>query len=281
MPKIILTAELVDRYRAWLLAAEKSTATAEKYVREVSAFAEYLRGGALIRERALEYKNKRISDGCAPTSVNSTVAALNSLFDFLKTPDCRLKSLRVQRRAFCSEQRELSREEYIRLVKTAERNGNDRLSLMLRTICGTGVRVGELRFITVEAARSGEAEVTNKGKTRTVFLVRDLCKKLLAYAKSRGIVSGAVFVTRSGKPVNRVNVWREMKALCAQARVSPEKVFPHNLRHLFARTFYGLEKDIAKLADILGHSSVDTTRIYIISTGEEHRRQMERMRLVC
>ena len=281
MPKIILTAELVDRYRAWLLAAEKSTATAEKYVREVSAFAEYLRGGALIRERALEYKNKRISDGCAPTGVNSTVAALNSLFDFLKTPDCRLKSLRVQRRAFCSERKELSREEYIRLVKTAERNGNDRLSLMLRTICGTGVRVGELRFITVEAARSGEAEVTNKGKTRTVFLVRDLCKKLLAYAKSRGIASGAVFVTRSGKPVNRVNVWREMKALCAQARVSPEKVFPHNLRHLFARTFYGLEKDIAKLADILGHSSVDTTRIYIISTGEEHRRQMERMRLVC
>ena len=281
MPKIILTAELVDRYRAWLLAAEKSSATAEKYVREVSAFAEYLRGGALIRERALEYKNKRISDGCAPTSVNSTVAALNSLFDFLKTPDCRLKSLRVQRRAFCSERKELSREEYIRLVKTAERNKNDRLSLMLRTICGTGVRVGELRFITVEAARSGEAEVTNKGKTRTVFLVRDLRKKLLAYAKSRGIVSGAVFVTRSGKPVNRVNVWREMKALCAQARVSPEKVFPHNLRHLFARTFYGLEKDIAKLADILGHSSVDTTRIYIISTGEEHRRQMERMRLVC
>ena len=164
MPKIILTAELVDRYRAWLLAAEKSSATAEKYVREVSAFAEYLRGGALIRERALEYKNKRISDGCAPTSVNSTVAALNSLFDFLKTPDCRLKSLRVQRRAFCSEQRELSREEYIRLVKTAERNGNDRLSLMLRTICGTGVRVSELRFITVEAARSGEAEVTrNRG----------------------------------------------------------------------------------------------------------------------
>ena len=281
MPKIILTAELVDRYRAWLLAAEKSSATAEKYVREVSAFAEYLRGGALIRERALEYKNKRISDGCAPTGVNSTVAALNSLFDFLKTPDCRLKSLRVQRRAFCSERKELSREEYIRLVKTAERNKNDRLSLMLRTICGTGVRVGELRFITVEAARSGEAEVTNKGKTRTVFLVRDLRKKLLAYAKSRGIVSGAVFVTRSGKPVNRVNVWREMKALCAQARVSPEKVFPHNLRHLFARTFYGLEKDIAKLADILGHSSVDTTRIYIISTGEEHRRQMERMRLVC
>lgn len=166
------------------------------------------------------------------------------------------------------------------VVPQIRHNGNERLNLILQTICGTGIRVSELEFITVEAARSGEAIVSCKGKTRSVFLVRQLQKKLLRYCAKQGIVSGCIFITRTGKPINRTNIWREMKSLCEQANVDPRKVFPHNLRHLFARVFYGIDKDIAKLADILGHSSINTTRIYIISTGTEHRQRMESMRLV-
>ena len=165
-------------------------------------------------------------------------------------------------------------------MDTAKQKGNERLNLILQTICGTGIRVSELQYITVEAVKNREATVSLKGKTRSVFLVKELRKKLIRYAAKQNIQSGAVFITRTGKPMNRTNIWREMKGLCKQAGVNPKKVFPHNLRHLFARTFYGIEKDIAKLADILGHSSINTTRIYIISTGSEHRRRMEHMRLI-
>ena len=208
------------------------------------------------------------------------LASINSLFSFFGWYDCKVKAIKQQREIFCKEEKELTKEEYFRLLRAAEQKKNDRLNLIIQTICGTGIRVSELQFITVESAKKGEATVNCKGKIRTVFIVKELKKKLLQYAKEKHIVAGAIFITRSGKPISRTNIWRGMKALCKDANVNPEKVFPHNLRHLFARIFYGMEKDIAKLADILGHSSINTTRIYIISTGTEHRRRMEYMRLV-
>ena len=192
----------------------------------------------------------------------------------------KIKTIKEQRQIFCSEDKELTKEEYTRLLNAAESKGNKRLNLILQTICGTGIRVSELKFITVESVKKGEAFVFCKGKRRSVFIVKALQKKLLKYADEQNIESGCIFITRTGKPVSRTNIWRDMKKLCKEANVNPEKVFPHNLRHLFARVFYGIEKDIAKLADILGHSSINTTRIYIISTGTEHRQRMENMRLV-
>ena len=208
------------------------------------------------------------------------LASLNSLFSFLNWMDCRVKSIKLQRQIYCPEEKELTKAEYMRLVNAAKQKGNERLNLILQTICGTGIRVSELQYITVEAVKNGEAIVSLKGKTRSVFIVKELKKKLLRYAAEQGIKSGTIFITRTGRPMSRTNIWREMKNLCEHAGVNPKKVFPHNLRHLFARTFYGIEKDIAKLADILGHSSINTTRIYIISTGDEHRRRMEHMRLI-
>lgn len=208
------------------------------------------------------------------------LASINSLFAFLGWHDLKVKSLKLQQQLFCPEEKELTRAEYSRLCMTAKRKHNERLNLILQTICGTGIRVSELQYITVEAVRRGEAVVNCKAKTRSVFIVKELKQKLLRYAAEQNIKSGMIFVTRTGKPISRTNIWREMKALCKEANVNPQKVFPHNLRHLFARVFYGIEKDIAKLADILGHSSINTTRIYIISTGTEHRKKMESMRLI-
>ena len=232
------------------------------------------------KDLVIEYKQKLIADGYAVSSINSMLAAVNSLFDYLGWIDCKVKSIKIQRQIYCPENKELSRVEYLRLVETAERNHNHRLNMILQTIGGTGIRISELQFITVEAVKSGTVEVACKGKNRVIFIVKKLKKKLLRYAAERHIKAGSIFITKSGNPVNRKNVWREMKALCKQAHVNPDKVFPHNLRHLFARTFYKLEKDIAKLADILGHSSINTTRIYISSTGCEHLKRMENMRLV-
>ena len=216
----------------------------------------------------------------APRSINSMLASIHKFFDVLGWADCKVKTVKLQRQVFCSEEKELTKAEYARLCRTAERKHNERLCLILQTICGTGIRVSELQFITVEAVRKGEATVSLKGKTRSIFIVRDLQKKLIRYISEQKITTGAVFITRTGKPMSRTNIWREMKNLCLEAEVDPEKVFPHNLRHLFARVFYGIEKDIAKLADILGHSSIETTRIYIVSSGSEHRKLMETMRLV-
>lgn len=208
------------------------------------------------------------------------LASINGLFSFLGWYELKIKSIKLQRQIYCPEEKELTKAEYMRLVNTAKQKGNERLNLILQTICRTGIRVSELQYITVEAVRCGEAIVSLKGKTRSVFIVRELQKKLLCYAAGRKITMGAIFITRSGKPISRTNIWREMKNLCIEANVNPQKVFPHNLRHLFARVFYGIEKDMAKLADILGHSSINTTRIYIISTGTEHRKRMENMRLI-
>ena len=276
----ILTEKLISEFSCYLKSAEKSQNTLEKYLRDVNTFAGFLNGSQVTKEKVIEYKNKLLCKNYAVRSVNSVLASLNSLFSFLGWQECKVKSIKLQRQIYCSEEKELKREEYARLCRAAEKKKNERLNLIIQTICGTGIRVSELKYITVEAVKCGEAVVSLKGKTRSVFIVKELRKKLLRYTAEQNIQSGSVFVTRTGKPISRTNIWREMKSLCDDAGVDPKKVFPHNLRHLFARAFYGIEKDIAKLADILGHSSIETTRIYIISTGAEHRRRMENMRLI-
>lgn len=276
----ILTSKAVQSFKKYLREEEKSANTIEKYLRDVRAFAEYLGGAEVTKEAVIAYKSKLLAESYAVRSINSMLASLNGLFSFLGWTDCRVKSIKLQRQIYCPEEKELTKAEYMRLVNTAKQKGNERLNLILQTICGTGIRVSELQYITVEAVKRGEAFVSLKGKTRTVFIVKELRQKLLRYAAEQGISSGTIFITRTGRPLSRTNIWREMKGLCEQAGVNPQKVFPHNLRHLFARVFYGIEKDIAKLADILGHSSINTTRIYIISTGDEHRRRMEHMRLI-
>ena len=274
-----LTNKEIEKFRNYLREEEKSENTMEKYIRDVTAFSAFC-DGTITKDTVIAYKQNLIDSGYAVRSINSMLASINSLFSFLGWYELRVKSLKVQQQVFCPEEKEMTKAEYERLCRTAERKQNERLCLMLQTICGTGIRVSELQFITVEAVRKGEATVSLKGKTRSIFIVRDLQKKLLRYISEQHIMTGAIFITRTGKPMSRTNIWREMKSLCIEAEVNPEKVFPHNLRHLFARVFYGIEKDIAKLADILGHSSINTTRIYIISTGTEHRQRMERMRLI-
>lgn len=275
-----LTDKLVAEFSAHLKNEEKSKNTTEKYLRDVRMFAAHFRGTEITKEMVIAYKSKLLAEHYAVRSVNSILASLNSLFTFLGWSDCKVKSMKLQRQIYCPEEKELTKAEYLRLVNTAKRKGKERLNLILQTICGTGIRVSELEYITVEAAKSGKAVVALKGKTRSVFLVKELQKKLLRYATEQNISSGTIFITRNGKPLSRTNIWREMKGLCQEAGVHPQKVFPHNLRHLFARVFYGIEKDLAKLADILGHSSINTTRIYIISTGSEHRKRMENMHLI-
>ena len=274
-----LTNKEIEKFRNYLREEEKSENTMEKYIRDVTAFSAFC-DGTITKDTVIAYNQNLIDSGYAVRSINSMLASINSLFSFLGWYELRVKSLKVQQQVFCPEEKEMTKAEYERLCRTAERKQNERLCLILQTICGTGIRVSELQFITVEAVRKGEATVSLKGKTRSIFIVRDLQKKLLRYISEQHIMTGAIFITRTGKPMSRTNIWREMKSLCIEAEVNPEKVFPHNLRHLFARVFYGIEKDIAKLADILGHSSINTTRIYIISTGTEHRQRMEHMRLI-
>lgn len=275
----IITNSMIEDFENYLRSDEKSENTIEKYVRDVRAFSKFASAKETNKSLVMEFKTTLV-EKYEITSANSMIAAVNAFLRFMGWADCCIKQFKVQKKSFCSEEKELAKDEYIRLVNTAKQKGNERLNLILQTICGTGMRVSELQFITVEAVRKGDAVVSCKNKTRTVFIVRELQKKLLHYIKTKGITTGCVFITKSGKPMNRCNIWREMKALCQQAGVSPNKVFPHNLRHLFARTFYGIEKDIAKLADILGHSNINTTRIYIITTGAEHKRKMENMRLI-
>lgn len=274
-----ITAKAIAEFKEDLILEERSATTVEKYIRDVKAFAAYAQNGTITKETVIAYK-KDLQENYAVRSVNSMLASINSLFAFLGWHNLRVKSLKLQQQVFCPEEKELTKAEYARLCRTAMCRCNERLNLILQTICGTGIRVSELQYITVEAVSRGEAVVNCKAKTRSVFIVKELKHKLLRYATEQGIRSGMIFVTRTGKPLSRTNIWREMKALCKEANVDPQKVFPHNLRHLFARVFYGIEKDIAKLADILGHSSINTTRIYIISTGTEHRRRMENMRLI-
>ena len=280
MNQRIITSAHLNAFRDYLKSEEKSANTIEKYLRDVRTFCAYLEGKTISKETVIAYKQKLLDEHYAVRSINSMIASINSFLTFLGLTDCKVKSIKLQRQIYCPEQKELTKAEYMRLVKTASLKGNERLNLLIQTICGTGIRVGELEFITVEAVKGGEAIVSLKGKTRSVFIVQELKKKLLRYAAEQNITTGQIFITRNGKPIGRTNIWREMKNLCEEANVNPDKVSPHNLRHLFARTFYGLEKDIAKLADILGHSSINTTRIYIVTTGDEHRKRMEHMQLV-
>ena len=279
MKKRIITSSMIGDFSNYLCSDEKSDNTIEKYLRDVKAFSEFVGTREINKAVVMEFKASLVKN-YEVASANSMIAAVNAFLRFMGWVDCCIKQFKVQKKAFCSEEKELTKAEYIRLVNAAKAEGNERLNLILQTICGTGIRVSELQFITVEAVRKGESVVSCKNKTRTVFIVRELQKKLLNYIRDKGITTGCIFITKNGKPMSRCNIWREMKALCEQAGVSPDKVFPHNLRHLFARTFYGIEKDIAKLADILGHSNINTTRIYIITTGAEHKRKMENMRLI-
>lgn len=279
MKKRCITNQATKSFEKYLIENEKAEATIQKYTRDIRCFAEYVSDCALDKALVLKYK-AMLEQDYAIRSANSMLAALNSFLRFMGWHDLCVKQFKVQKEAYCSEEKELTKAEYTALVRAAEQKKNERLSLVVQTICGTGIRVSELRCITVEAVRRGEAVVSCKGKTRKIFIVKALQKKLLHYAIEQGIATGVLFVTKSGKPLDRSNIWRQMKDLCEQAGVSPQKVFPHNLRHLFARTFYGIEKDIAKLADILGHSNINTTRIYIITTGAEHQRRMENMRLI-
>lgn len=273
-----LTQNLLQSFYQYLVEEEKSTATVEKYLRDARAFAVYVDTEIVTKEVVMAYKKHLQKEEYAVRSINSMLASLNSLFHFLGWSDCKVKSLRQQKQTYCAEERELSKAEYLRLLEAAKRK--PQLQLVMQTICGTGIRVSELQFFTVEAVKQGEVIVNCKAKTRTILIPGRLRKLLLDYARKEEIRSGVIFITPNGKPLDRSSIWAHMKHLCKDAGVNPHKVFPHNLRKLFARTFYGIEKDIAKLADILGHSSIDTTRIYIMTTGTEHRRKMEQLGLV-
>lgn len=273
-----LTVQTIQMFERYLIEDEKSDLTREKYLRDVRAFLGFAGERAVTKELTVAYKEQLIQTGYAPGSINSMLASINSLFRFLGWENCRTKNIRVQKKVYCSEDEELTKEEYIRLAKAS---GQDtRLRLILEAICGTGIRVSELSYFTVEAVREGEISVACKNKIRTIIIPGKLRKKLLRYARKKGIAAGIIFRTRNGNPVNRSNIWAGMKRLCEKAKVAASKVYPHSLRKLFARTFYRAERDIARLADILGHSSIDTTRIYIMSTGTEHRRKIERLGLI-
>ena len=274
----ILTPQMLNGFKQYLKCEEKSGATIEKYLRDAQAFLSYINGRSVTKDATVAYKQWLTDKGYALRSLNSMLAALNCLLDYLGWSDCRVKSLRQQRLTYCAEEKELTKEEYLRLLAAAQ--ADSRLHLIIQTICGTGIRVSELQYFTVEAVRANEICVHCKNKTRTILVPGKLKKLLLAYAKNQGISSGTIFITKTGKPLDRSNIWAAMKRLCEKAHVKSSKVFPHNLRKLFARTFYGIEKDIAKLADILGHGSIETTRIYIMTTGIEHRRKIEKMGLI-
>lgn len=274
-----ITSAMLSSFEQHLIDDEKSNATIEKYMRDAQCFKEFAGERKIDKHLVMSYKNS-LENKYAITSANSMLASLNALMRFNDWHDCCVKQFKIQKKAYCSEEAELTKQEYVRLVKTAESLGKERLKFILQTICAMGIRISELEYVTVESLQKGEAIVNCKGKTRTVFIVKSLSSKLIKYAEERGISAGPVFVTRSGKPVNRSNIWREMKALCEVTGVPATKVFPHNLRHLFARTFYNMEKDISQLADILGHTNINTTRVYTITTGAEHKRKMEGMELI-
>lgn len=275
----ILGTETIQSYLHYLQEQDRSCQTVKKYAHDLLAFASFLSGQHLTKDAIISWKEHLIAN-YATSSVNTMLAAVNGFLSFMGWLDLKVKPIKIQRQIFCSADKELNRAEYFRLVEAAKKKGNERLSLILQTICATGIRVSELKWITVEAVQSGQAQVVCKGKWRTVFLPEKLCKVLKKYLKRQKRLTGAIFITKTGKPIDRSNIWRDMKALCKSAAVEASKVFPHNLRHLFARTYYSLEKDLSRLADILGHSNITTTRIYTIESGVVHARQLSRMNLV-
>lgn len=275
----LLTLKLIETFKEFLINEEKSQVTVEKYMRDITTFFAWVNNIELSKGLIVEYKQSIIGN-YAPASVNSMLSSLNSFFDFLGWHELKVKTLKIQRQIFADKEKELSKSEYERLLKAAQDKKNERLYLLMQTICATGIRVSELKYITCESVNVGQAVINCKGKTRVVILPKQLCKILKNYIKEKGILRGSVFISKSGKPLNRTNIWTDMKKLCEVAGVSKDKVFPHNLRHLFARTYYSLQKDIVRLADVLGHSSVNTTRIYTMESGEVHRKQIQKLGLL-
>lgn len=280
MENFKLTAERIAAYGRYLKQEERTPATLEKYLRDVRAFALWLDGKAVTKEAVTGWKDRLLAERRAPSTVNTALSALNGLFRFLGWEGCRARFVKVQRRLFRDPARELTRPDYDRLIATARELGKERLALVMETICATGVRVSELRYLTVEAVQRGRAEISLKGKIRTILIPTKLRRKLLKYAKKNKTASGEIFLTGNGKSLSRRQIWAEMKRLCLRAGVEPSRVFPHNLRHLFATAYYRAYRDIAKLADVLGHSSIETTRIYLLTSGAEHQRQLDRLGLV-
>ena len=275
-----ITIDLLVAFARHLGEGERAFGTIANYLRHVRAFAAWLCGRPATHSEAVDWREHLLAEGYKPTTVNGMLTALNCFFSFAGWNQCRVRALRIQRRLFRDENRELTRDEYSRLLAAAGGLGRERLALLMETICATGIRVSELRYITVEAARAGKADISLKGKVRTILIPGKLCRKLLKYAAKNKTASGEIFLTRSGKSLSRKQVWAEMKAVCEEAGVAPSKVFPHNLRHLFARVFYRTSRDVAKLADVLGHSYIETTRIYPISSGIEHAKTLARLGLV-
>ena len=269
----------ITGFYEYLVSNEKSSATIEKYVRDVNAFNRWLSGRNLDKCRVLEYK-AYVCKRYSISSVNSIISSLNSFFNYLECYGLRVKTLKVQKQIFINKDQELSKKEYEKLLDYAKKQGKIRLYFLMQTICSTGIRISELRFVTVEALDVGFAEIFCKGKIRAVILPTELCKILKKYTAEQKIISGPVFVSKNGNPLNRSNIWNDMKSICASAGVSEVKVFPHNLRHLFARSYYSAQKDVVRLADILGHSNVNTTRIYTMESGEVHRKQIQSLGLI-
>ena len=278
--KLQLTEQAFDQFEDYLRHDEREESTIEAYLRSLTRFAEWADGRSVTKELAMEWKTALAESGYRPISVNAMLAAVNKFFICMGREDCKVKYLKLQRQMFRKSEKDLSKEEYQRLVQAAHEKGDLRMELILETICATGIRVGELKYITVEAVRAGVAEIALKGKIRTILLPHRLCRKLQKYAKQQKIASGKIFLTQDGLPVSRQSIWTRMKALCEAAGVERSKVFPHNLRSLFARSFYGSCHDVVRLADVLGHSSIETTRIYLMSTGKEYLRQLDKLGLV-
>ena len=276
---MVITTEGIKAFEKELKNKEKAPATVEKYLRDLRAFCAFAGQREVDKELVLAYK-AHLQQHYATASANSVLSSLRAFFAFCERRDLCVKRIKQQKSVFAAKERELTRAEYERLLQAAQDKGNRRLYLLMQTVCGCGIRVSELQFITAEAVARGYADIACKGKRRRVFLPKELCKLLRGYLREKGIKAGAVFVTRNGKPLDRSNIWSDMKKLCQTAHVAPSKVFPHNLRHLFARTFYSVHKDIVRLADILGHSTVDTTRIYTMESGDVHRRRIDRLHLV-
>ena len=276
----IITQDIITAYKVYLRSEEKAEGTIKNYLRDTRIFCQWADGRPITKDLTARWKGELLAQNYSPATVNAKIASLNSLLRFMELDSCRVKSVKVQRSVFRDEARELTKDEYFELVETAVRLGRERLGLIMEAISGTGIRISEMCNITVEALRKERANISLKGKIRSILLPPTLCQKLLKYAKREKITSGPVFRTKTGKPISRGQVWAEMKSICEAAGVAASKVFPHNLRHLFAVVFYNAYKDIVKLADLLGHSSINTTRIYLLTTGAEHVRQLELLGLV-
>ena len=275
----ILSQHMLIKFKEHMTEEEKSPVTIEKYLRDINRFRDFACGRKVEKNLVAEYKKLLNRQGYTTRSVNSMLASLNCFLKFAGWNNCTVKNIRLQKQAYCPEEKELTKAEYMRLLEAADKK--EQLQLVMKTICSTGIRISELKYFTVEAVAAGQIVVYCKNKVRTIFVPQKLKKLLLAYAKKQRITDGCIFVTKGGKPLDRSNIWAQMKKLCTKAKVNPAKVFPHNLRKLFAKIFYNIEKDIAKLADILGHSSIETTRIYIMTSGAEHRRKIEKMGLLA